>query len=934
MGKIKLSGISLLEMLGEVDDDLFSCGHAEDDFIKTKQTKTKRKKHIEGSRLQKGEKIMKITGIAAACTAAGTLLAATLLPAVFRQQEGLPLRPAGISEQESKEAATEIEEFSSAMTPTMDLTVLTEITYRGDAYQFDGYICEPAGLVPVPEEEKGEFDGVLMSQNWGEEGLTEIPLTGSDFSVYTLEGKSQFIVLYYQNNWFLYRHAEIPADDTEPAPFEEETAQEADPRILEEREDGVVLQETVENGDTVTVMLDPEGNELWREASGMRYNGSCGEYFNWIDSNGYSVITDSHLMMLINSSEFVMVNSDVIPDFASATEYRVIDTEQYDNIGRSLLTVEMYSPLKDKRAQILCDERFIALNRVYARVTLPLEEYEEGKYSDGIGADIYCPEGRILHAGVSWRNRMSEEEALSLKEGDRLLLTLKRYSLPDPDDTSPSVTLVSPFRIEVVKADAEGETAGLPAIDPGFVSMRYGLFEENQAAVADPEAAAQFAEFLEAIPLVKATPDEVLAFAGGEMSGIGSGRFTLFEYADHMAGIGMYAGYPGTAGDEGFLYYAADTNGPTADLYRLQYEEDYDLIRKATELAAVNMSVTNSEDTVGVELPEDADYMVYYSYTMGNLTIPLTSGNTQPLFYDCFNATTLPLYPASEKDWEDWEAIRSSRPEMWREFRIGVGDVVLEMSKNYLLVHTGTTYRPSADRGQLYRFVYAEELSMLKKMIWRVIWRIRVEGRTGEAIEFGHYEQDGNTDNGPEPIVWRVLADDNGKLLMISEEGLDAKPYNENMPGITNITWEECSLRKWLNEDFYREAFTEEEQSHIRLTHVINEDNLDYGTEGGKNTGDKVFLLSIKEAEKYFESDESRMVFATPFAKTVGEWGGAWVSELTGTSWWWLRSPGSNNPISTAIVKDDGSVYSFGSMYSYANGVVRPALVISADWVQ
>lgn len=73
----------------------------------------------------------------------------------------------------------------------------------------------------------------------------------------------------------------------------------------------------------------------------------------------------------------------------------------------------------------------------------------------------------------------------------------------------------------------------------------------------------------------------------------------------------------------------------------------------------------------------------------------------------------------------------------------------------------------------------------------------------GDTIEFGEYEQDNKSDK--EPIEWNVLDIQDNKALIISKYGLDAKKYNEEYQ---SVTWENCTLRKWLNEDFYNEAFS------------------------------------------------------------------------------------------------------------------------------
>ena len=159
-------------------------------------------------------------------------------------------------------------------------------------------------------------------------------------------------------------------------------------------------------------------------------------------------------------------------------------------------------------------------------------------------------------------------------------------------------------------------------------------------------------------------------------------------------------------------------------------------------------------------------------------------------------------------------------------------------------------------------------------------------------VEFGTYN--GN------PIKWLPLNIDFKRrtMLIISASVLLSKPYNEKE---AYITWKKCTLREWLNEDFY-EGFTEEEKAMIAETNVVNSDNARYGTKGGGDTIDRIFLLSLDEAQKYFANGESRAV----------------------GSWWWLRSPG-HTPTYAAIVYLVGSLYDLGYRVVYAYGV-RPAL--------
>ena len=127
-----------------------------------------------------------------------------------------------------------------------------------------------------------------------------------------------------------------------------------------------------------------------------------------------------------------------------------------------------------------------------------------------------------------------------------------------------------------------------------------------------------------------------------------------------------------------------------------------------------------------------------------------------------------------------------------------------------------------------------------------------------EYIIFGSYEQDGNIKNGKEPIEWEVLGKDKNGILVASRYILDCQPYNKKG---TDGTWKTCTLRKWLNKKFYKNAFNTKEQKNINTVNVKNGDNLYYNTEGGMNTKDKLFCLSVDEimnhysCDKYFDSN-------------------------------------------------------------------------------
>lgn len=120
-----------------------------------------------------------------------------------------------------------------------------------------------------------------------------------------------------------------------------------------------------------------------------------------------------------------------------------------------------------------------------------------------------------------------------------------------------------------------------------------------------------------------------------------------------------------------------------------------------------------------------------------------------------------------------------------------------------------------------------------------------------DVVKFGSYEQDG-IDNGTEAIEWYVIAREDGKALLFSRYILEGAMYKE-YDNSEDITWENSDLRRWLNEDFCSQAFVDEERSMIQETKLINKDNPVWGTFGGNDTIDKVFILGIDEIAKYFD---------------------------------------------------------------------------------
>ena len=207
----------------------------------------------------------------------------------------------------------------------------------------------------------------------------------------------------------------------------------------------------------------------------------------------------------------------------------------------------------------------------------------------------------------------------------------------------------------------------------------------------------------------------------------------------------------------------------------------------------------------------------------------------------------------------------------------------------------------------------------------------------GDTISFGHYEQDCNTSNGAESIEWTVIDKTDSTLLLISKHALLDRQYNidyvASNPDLWRCTWETCKLRAFLNSDFYFSAFSTDERSHIRLNYLSNPGNPDYGTKGGNDTSDYVYILSQEELNTYMPNASSRKAFPTKSAAAVKP--GALKLEIAsdGSCHWWLRTPGKHAGNAQYVRHGNGHLVSDGSDVGHVLGV-RPVICIQAEAIK
>jgi len=191
----------------------------------------------------------------------------------------------------------------------------------------------------------------------------------------------------------------------------------------------------------------------------------------------------------------------------------------------------------------------------------------------------------------------------------------------------------------------------------------------------------------------------------------------------------------------------------------------------------------------------------------------------------------------------------------------------------------------------------------------------------GDTITFGEYEQDDDLTNGKEPISWKVLAIEDSKATVISEYALEGLERGDD--GHSDYTWAKCSLRVWLNEDFYNSAFSTEEKGKIIKTQRSVPNNPVYHSySSGISTQDNLWLLNCNEADELFESNDDRKCRVTPYSKRKIASGAVY----NGLCMWWLETVGGAT-FKVSAVNMGGAIDYIGNYHSTLYGV-RPALTI------
>ena len=196
---------------------------------------------------------------------------------------------------------------------------------------------------------------------------------------------------------------------------------------------------------------------------------------------------------------------------------------------------------------------------------------------------------------------------------------------------------------------------------------------------------------------------------------------------------------------------------------------------------------------------------------------------------------------------------------------------------------------------------------------------VSADAEVGDTVKFGSFVS--GADQEESSLEWMVLEKQDDRALLISKYGVDCLPYNDQW---VKTTWADCSLRSWLNDSFLEEAFSSDERKSIITQTVVNRDN--GGNSGGEITEDQVFILDIKELEKYFSSDEDRKIMPTEYAQNKG----AFVDTQNQACWYWVRNPGDDAKYA-AYVNCKGDILHRGNLVFGNTFAVRPAIWVYTE---
>jgi len=239
-------------------------------------------------------------------------------------------------------------------------------------------------------------------------------------------------------------------------------------------------------------------------------------------------------------------------------------------------------------------------------------------------------------------------------------------------------------------------------------------------------------------------------------------------------------------------------------------------------------------------------------------------------------------------EWED--SVRTRRK------RLRLLKIIAVLATSLLLC--GLMFRV-LDNTVLSKKRYLEESAALKN------------ASVGDRVLWGRFETDPGR-LGKERLCWIVIDKEEDSISLLSEKGIAGGVYHHKHQ---EISWENCDLRKHLNSDIFTGMFSRYEAADIV-----------------PQNGDMLSLLTVEEAETFFDSDKERELSITEKARQSGtntnvmSYHNYWGIKGYSSSWWWLRGEAGKSDICAPIVTVDGTISREEKAVNKPNGAIRPVI--------
>lgn len=222
---------------------------------------------------------------------------------------------------------------------------------------------------------------------------------------------------------------------------------------------------------------------------------------------------------------------------------------------------------------------------------------------------------------------------------------------------------------------------------------------------------------------------------------------------------------------------------------------------------------------------------------------------------------------------------------------------------------------------------------------------------TWDCIWFGNYYQSDADGKLKDPIKWRVLSINGEDAFLFADNAMEMDAFceaDEDKIPTDHLNWGISTVRSYLNgyeatenimkkdyskDNFIDVAFTKEEQNAILVTNVNPDENTDRHSDQGKETKDKLFLLSALEASDKklgFCNGDARRYYNTTNYAFMGGRGKekVGVDQEMGYAWWTRTMGGeySQQYIYSVAIGLWGNVELQGAYAASPGFGIRPAM--------